>query len=122
MKRRGVLVAGILLSAAGLAAAGAAGFARTYALPADGALAIMNAEQNAFWRPCVVAVTCPSVASRTVTVWRVAGSLEYPVSAVRSTAQSYVYEFETEYWSGMSNGVKVTVTPACTGSVEVVFE
>jgi hypothetical protein len=122
MKGMRFVVASILFSAAGLGAAGAAGFARTFALPADGELAIVNTEQNAVWRPCVVSVICPSVATRTVTVYRVAGALEYPVAVNVAAARTYVYEFQGEYWSGLSNGVKVVVTPACTGTVEVVYE
>jgi hypothetical protein len=117
MKRWGFLVAGILLGAAG-----AAGFARTFAVPADGELAIVNTEQNAVWRVCAVAVVCPGVATRTVTIYRVAGALEYPVAESVASARTYVYEFEGTYWSGVSNGMKVVVRPACTGVVEVVYE
>lgn len=111
-----------LMSAAGLAGAGVAGFSRVFALPADGVLAVVNTQKNAVWRPCVVAVSFETAAARTVTVSRVAGTLEYPISVQAATARVYVYEFEAGYWSGLSNGVKVTVSPAEAGTVEVVYE
>ena len=57
-----------------------------------------------------------------ITVCRVAGELEYVIASRAAAAQTYVYEFEANYWSGLSNGVKVVVSPACTGTVEVVYE
>ena len=117
--------AGLWVLLTGLAAvtvAGVAGFSRTFALPASGILSVVNAQENEVWRPCVLSVICPSVAERTVTVYRVTGTLEYPVAQNASTARTYVYEFQANYWSGISNGVKVTVSPACTGIVEVVYE
>jgi len=121
--RRALVFAVLGLAAvAGMAAGGAAGFARTFILPADGELAVVNSQANVVWRPCVVSVICPTVAARTVTVYRVAGGLEYPVAQNAGTARVYVYEFEAVYWCGLSNGVKVCVRPACTGSVEVVYE
>jgi len=52
----------------------------------------------------------------------VAGELEYALSSQAAAAQTYVYEFEAEYWCDLSNGVRVAVTPACTGIVEVIYE
>lgn len=113
----------ILVGVAGMAVAGAAaGFARTFTMPGSGVVSIINTQQNEVWRPCVLSVICPSVAARTVTVYRVAGALEYPIAQNAATARAYVYEFQANYWSGLSNGVKVTVSPACTGTVEVVYE
>ena len=112
----------ILAGAAAAVAAAATGFARTYTLPASGLLSVVNTDRNAVWRPCVLTVMCPSAAARTVTVYRVAGSAEYPIARQVATAQTYVYEFTASYWSGYASGVKVTVRPACTGSVEVVCE
>jgi hypothetical protein len=62
------------------------------------------------------------VASRTVTVYRLAGAREYPMAHYAATGQTYAYEFEVNYWCGLSNGVKVVVTPPCTGVVEVIYE
>ncbi len=117
-----ILVVAVLAAAAGLAAADASGYARRFALPAEGVLSIVNDQANAVWRPCAVAVICPDVAMRTVTVYRVAGALEYPVAQTVAEARAYVYEFPAKYWSGISNGVKVTVSPPCTGTVEVIHE
>jgi hypothetical protein len=115
---------GVFLAAgvAGLAVAGAAGFSRGLALPESGALTILNTQKNAVWRPCGLTLGCPRVAERTLRVLRVVGNLEYPIAEQTATAQTFVYEFEAHYWSGQSNGVKVTVTPACTGLVEVICE
>jgi hypothetical protein len=108
--------------AVGAVIAGAAGFARSFVMPADGVLAVVNTQANAVWRPCLVTVVCPDASARTVTVYRVAGALEYPVAEYAATARTFVYEFGANYWSGLSNGFKVVVSPACTGTVEVVYE
>jgi hypothetical protein len=89
-------------------------------MPESGTVAVTNLQANSVWRPTVVAVQCPDVASRTVTVSRVNGALEYPIAVVVEEAQSYVYEFDTAYWFSLSNVLKVAVSPACTGLVEVV--
>ena len=89
-------------------------------MPASGTVAVTNVQANSVWRPTVVAVRCPDVASRTVTVSRVNGALEYPVATVSDDAQAYVFEFDTEYWFALSNVLRVTVSPACTGLVELV--
>jgi len=115
-----VIGAAVVAAAAGCVAAG--GFARRYALPANGTLAVVNTDANAVWRPCVIAVQCPSLAARTVTVYRVTGAVEYQIAQQVASAQTFVYEFAASYWSGLSNGVKVTVSPACTGRVEVICE
>ena len=124
MKRiRGIV--GLLILLAGLAAvavAGAAGFAKIYALPVSGELSIVNTEANAIWRPCVLSVMLPNAAARTVTVYRVSGNLSYAVGRSEATAQTFVYECPAHYWCGVSNGVKVTVSPACTGVVEIICE
>jgi hypothetical protein len=91
-------------------------------MPASGTVAVTNVQANSVWRPTVVAVRCPDVASRTVTVSRVNGTLEYPIAVVAEEAQSYVYEFDTAYWFSLSNVLKVAVSPACTGLVEIVRE
>ena len=116
---------GLLVLVAGLVAvalAGGPGFAHVYALPGSGELSITNTQANSVWRPCVLSVMLTSAAARTVTVYRVSGALEYPVGRSAATAQTYVYEFPVNYWCGVSNGVKVTVSPACTGTVEVIYE
>jgi len=115
-----VLLMGVL--SVGLAIASGAGYSRVFDLPVSGELMIRNTQKNSAWRPAVVAVMCPSSASRTVTVYRVAGELEYALSSQAAAAQTYVYEFEAEYWCDLSNGVRVAVTPACTGIVEVIYE
>lgn len=121
MKR---IVCVLLLSvlSVGLAIAGQAGYSRVFNLPGSGELTIRNTQKNTSWRPTVLAVMCPSSASRTVTVYRVAGELAYALTSQAATAQTYVYEFEAEYWCDLSNGVRVAVTPACTGIVEVIYE
>jgi len=121
MKRIGVV---LLLVALGTSACVAArvGYSKLFTLPASGELTFRNAQKHQIWRPCVVAVMCPSAASRTVTVYRVHGEMEYPIASRAAVAQTYVYEFEANYWCGMSNGVKVVVNPACTGTVEVIYE
>ena len=91
-------------------------------LPASGTVSVTNLQKNSVWRPTVLAVRCPDVASRTVTVSRVNGALEYPVALVTDDAQAYVFEFDAEYWFGWSNVLRVTVSPACTGLVELVRE
>jgi hypothetical protein len=103
-------------------AALAAGFATTYTWPASGVVAVTNIQANAVWRPVVVAVRCADSSARTVTVSRVSSGAEYVISATAGTAQSFVYEFSTTYWFGRSNVLQVSVQPACTGSVEVIFE
>jgi len=113
----------VLLSAvAGLAVAGGTGYALKLAMPADGELAIINTQANVVWRPCLVSLVCPDVAMRTVSVYRVTGAMAYPIAQRAATAQTFVYEFEANYWCGVSNGVMVTVSPACTGTVEVIYE
>jgi len=121
MKRFGIV---LLLVALGTSACVAArvGYSKLFTLPASGELTFRNAQKHQIWRPCVVSVICPGVASRTVTVYRVVGELEYPIAERAAAAQAYVYEFEANYWCGESNGVKVVVSPACTGTVEVVYE
>lgn len=121
LKRIGVALLVIALGT-GAAMAAKAGYSRLFALPVSGELTVRNTQKNEVWRPCVLSVVCPSSASRTVTVYRVAGELEYPIASYMATGQSYVYEFEANYWSGLSNGVKVVVRPACTGIVEVIYE
>ena len=91
-------------------------------MPAAGTVAVTNVQANSVWRPTVVAVRCPDSASRTVTVSRVNGALEYPIAVVVEEAQTYVYEFDTAYWFSLSNVLRVAVSPACTGLVEVVRE
>ena len=115
-----VLLLGVL--SVGLAFAGRAGFSRRINLPGSGQLTNRNTQKNTSWRPTVLAVMCPNSASRTVKVYRVAGELEYALTSQAATAQTYVYEFEAEYWCDLSNGVRVAVTPACTGIVEVIYE
>jgi hypothetical protein len=115
-----VLLFGLVTISA--AFAGRAGYSRVFNLPGSGELTIRNTQKNSSWRPTVVAVMCPSSASRTVMVYRVVGELEYALSSQAATAQTYVYEFEAEYWCDLSNGVRVAVTPACTGIVEVIYE
>jgi hypothetical protein len=98
------------------------GFSRLFVLPGSGELTIRNTQKNQVWRPCVLSVICPDAASRTVSVYRVTGDLEYPIANYAATGQTYVCEFEVNYWCGLSNGVKVVVTPPCTGVVEVIYE
>jgi len=121
MKRIAVV---LLMAAFGVSACVAAsvGYSKLFTLPASGELTFRNAQRHMIWRPCVVSVICPGVASRTVTVYRVVGELEYPIAEQAAAAQTYVYEFEAHYWCGESNGVKVVVNPGCTGTVEVVYE
>jgi len=122
--RRLLAILGVLTLAgiAGLAVAGGTGYALKLALPADGELAIVNTQANLVWRPCLVSVVCPDVAMRTVSVYRVTGAMAYPLAQKVVAAQTYIYEFQANYWCGVSNGVKVTVSPACTGTVEVIYE
>lgn len=120
---RTVLIAVLAMAlGTGLALAAGTGFSRLFALPADGTLTVRNTQKNEVWRPCVLSVLCPSTSARTVTVYRVAGELEFPIARQVATAQTYVYAFEADYWCTLSNGVKVVVSPACTGIVEVVYE
>ena len=113
-----------LMVCAGLVAMCLAGPGRGVVLemPALGTVAVTNLQANSVWRPTVVAVRCPDVASRTVTVSRVNGALEYPIAVVAEEAETYVYEFDTAYWFALSNVLRVAVSPACTGLVEVVRE
>ena len=120
MKVRGVFAVGLVVCLTGAALAG--GFSKVYPLPTNGVLTVVNEQANSVWKTCVLSVVCTNSAERTVTVSRVVGSLVYPISAQAATAQTFAYEFTAAYWSGLSNGVKVVVTPACTGTVEVVFE
>ena len=114
------LVAAAVVAGVGIAAGG--GFSRLFALPGSGELTIRNTQKNEVWRPCVLSVICPDSASRTVSVYRVAGELEYLIADYAATGRVFVYEFEENYWCGLSNGVKVVVSPACTGTVEVIHE
>ena len=113
-----------LIACVGAAAVCLAGPGRGVVLemPASGTVAVTNLQANSVWRPTVVAVQCPDVASRTVTVSRVNGALEYPIAVVTEEAETYVYEFDTAYWFSLSNVLRVAVNPACTGLVEVVRE
>ena len=122
MRKRGSIALLVMMLGTGLALAAGTGFSRLFALPADGTLTVRNTQKNEVWRPCVLSVLCPSSSARTVTVYRVVGELEYPIARQAATAQTYVYEFEANYWCDFSNGVKVVVSPACTGIVEVIYE
>ena len=122
MKRLLAVLCLLVLAASGLTATGGPGYSQKYALPANGELSITNMQANSVWRPCVLSVICTNEAARTVTVSRVSGTLVFPVSQIAATAHSYVYEFPANYWTGVSNGVKVTVSPAGTGTVEVIYE
>ena len=121
LKRIGIAVVVIALGT-GAALAARVGFSRLFALPVTGELTVRNTQKNEVWRPCVLSVVCPTSASRTVTVYRVVGELEYPIARQAAAAQTYVYEFDANYWCALSNGVKVVVSPACTGIVEVIYE
>ena len=116
------LIVLVVAVAGGVSVAARVGFSRLYTLPESGELELRNTQKNAMWRPCVLSVICPNSASRTVTIYRLAGSEQYPLAQQTATAETYVYEFEGPYWSGLSNGVKGVVTPACTGTVEVIYE
>ena len=107
---------------AGMVIAAGGGLSRLFTLPASGELTIRNTQKNQVWRPCVLSVICPDSSSRTVAVYRVAGELEYLIADFAATGEVYVYEFEENYWCSISNGVKVVVRPACTGTVEVIHE
>lgn len=122
MKLRACWGFALAVLAAGVCLADWRGYGRVYELPVSGVLAVVNTQKNSVWRPCLLSVMCPDVAARTVTVFRVAGPVEYPLARQAASAQTYVYEFESNYWCGLSNGVKVVVSPACTGMVEVVYE
>ena len=124
MKRR-LGVVGLLMVFAVLGAvaiAGAPGFSRVYALPSSGDLSITNTEANAIWRPCVVSVICTNAVVRTVTIYRLNSGMEYAVGRTTAVSLSYVYQFTANYYTAVSNGIKVTVRPACTGLVEVICE
>lgn len=121
LKRLGVIALVGCLGACATVGAGI-GYSKLFSLSASGELTIRNTQKNDVWRPCVLSVLCPSSASRTVSVYRVVGEAEYPISDYSAVGQSYVYEFEANYWCGLSNGVKVVVSPACTGVVEVIYE
>ena len=120
-KRMGLTVL-VLAVLAGAALAASVGYSHFLVLPPSGELTVRNIQDNAVWRPVLLTVVCDSSAARTLTIYRVAGDLEYPIARHTATGQSYVYEFEANYWCGVSNGVKVTVSPACTGTVEVIYE
>ena len=119
-----VLMMGGLLLAAGLTSAFAArtGRGRVYAMPGTGVLAITNTQRNAVWRPATVTLRCPDVAERTVAILRGSEGLDYEVAAVTWEGQIYTYEFDANYWFVESNVLSVTVAPACTGMVEVIYE
>ena len=121
MKRIALVLMTAVALGASMCLAGA-GRGVVLVLPASGTLSVTNLQANSVWRPTVVAVRCPDAASRTVTVSRVNGALEYPIAAVVDEAQAYVLEFDAEYWFALSNVLRVTVSPACTGLVEVVRE
>lgn len=122
MRKRIAIALLLVVVATGVGVAASAGFSFLFALPGSGELTVRNSQKNSVWRPCALSVICPSSASRTVTVYKVAGALEYAIARAAGEAQVYVYEFETDYWCSLSNGVKVVVVPACTGLVEVVYE
>jgi len=112
----GLVIAGLAFVAEG------GGYAKTYPVPANGVVSVVNGQANSVWRPTVVAVVLTNAASCTIEVSRVVGDLVYPVTIEAGTAQAFVYEFSGSYWCGVSNGVRVTVAPACTGTVEVIYE
>ena len=119
---RAGVVAGVLLAAAVAWTALAAGFSGTYVMGPSGVVAVTNLQANSVWRPVAVAVMCPDASTRTVTVSRVVGGMEYTISQTAGTTASYVYEFDAAYWFALSNVLRVAVQPACTGMVEVVYE
>ena len=122
MRRRLWAMAMAVGIGAGLAMAARTGYSRVFAMPESGEVEIVNSQANTVWRLGEVAVVFPDTASRTVTVYRVSGEMEYPIAAKSATARTFVYEFEAGYWSGMSNGVKVVARPASTGLVEAIYE
>lgn len=119
---RWMLLAGLGLALAAAGVALAAGYGRTFVMPAGGTVAVTNLQVNAVWRPVVMSLRCPDSAARTVTVSRIVNDVRYPISAAAGTAQTFIYEFDAPYWFGLSNVLQMSVAPACTGSVEVIFE
>ena len=98
------------------------GYSRVYPVPTSGVVSVVNDQANSSWRPVVVAFTAANAACRTVEVSRIAGALVYPIATQASTGTVFVYEFSGAYWSGVSNGFRLAVSPACTGKLEVVYE
>ena len=116
----GGLIVAVLVAVAVTALA--AGYGRTFTMGASGVVAVTNSQANSVWRPVILAVRCGDTASRTVTVSRVVGGMEYPIARTTGSGQTYVYEFDGVYWFSLSNVLQVAVEPACTGIVEVIYE
>lgn len=118
--RRMWAVAACALAAASVTLA--AGFSRRYALGADGVAEIVNSQANSAWRPTVVVMQFSGSATRTVVISRVVDGMAYVVARLEGAASTYVYEFEGAYWFGVGQALRLTVTPAEEGNVEVIGE
>jgi hypothetical protein len=117
------LIAGmVVMSGLTMAFASRVGRGRVYAMPETGVLAITNTQKNAAWMPVTMTLQCPDVAMRTVSIYRRSGGMEYRVTAVTYEGRDYTYEFDADYWVVVSNVLRATVVPACTGLVEVIYE
>jgi len=119
--RKKIGLAAVLLGLAGVVAM-AAGFSVRYQLAPDGTVEIVNQQSHAVWRPTVVALQFGASADRTIEISRVAGSITYPIASFEAEGSTYVYEFEANYWFSRTQAMRVAVTPASTGIVEVIYE
>ena len=122
MKRLRQAVIGVALVIAAAAVAVAAGYNRRYDMGVDGVVEISNTQANAVWRPTLVALRFEESASRTVEISRSVDGTEYPIARFEAEGSSYIYEFEANYWFKKTQSMRVAVTPASAGTVEVMYE
>ena len=123
MKRSWRMLVCGMVAAAGLLAgeARASGFTIGGRLDETGSARLTYRGTNR-WRPVVVAVVMDAPGAYTVSVLRDSGDMEYPVSMISGDGQSFVYVVEGLYWFSSTQALRVKVTPAAAGKVEVICE
>ena len=111
----------VLLTA--LTAAAGTGYSVRLPLEPDGTVAIVNEQRNSVWRPVVVTIVFPSKQMRSIEITRIAGGLEYPVTAITESAYTYAFEFHGNYWFSYSHALRINTTAPAEGAwVEVIRE
>ncbi len=117
MKAIGLVVVWLLLAAQ----AGAAGFSRVMDIGVSGVVEVAFGGQN-IWKPLCVAVVFQDAGQRTLSLSRHVEGISYQIASVSGDGTSYVYVFEGAFWFSGTNVLRIAVSPAGPGKVEVIGE
>lgn len=98
------------------------GFSMRQAMDASGVADVLHGAENRVWRPTAVAVQLTAGTLRTVQISRVVDGTPYVLASFSGDAATYVYEFEGTYWFKGTEPLRVSVTPAEAGTVEIMGE